>query len=82
MQTPDNPTPARPHRPDSPETPLLVSVPEAAHLLGIGKTIAWDMVRSGELPKVKLRGRVLVPRTALERLAGAHETVGVDHSDM
>jgi len=54
------------------ETPLLVSVPAAAHLLGIGKSVAWDMIRTGELPKVRLRGRVLVPRSALERLAGMH----------
>lgn len=60
------------HEPVPQEAPLLVSVPEAARLLGIGKTVAWNMVNSGELPKVRLRGRVLVPRAALERLAGLH----------
>ncbi len=51
------------------EMPLLVSVPEAARLLGIGRTCAWDMVRNGELPIRRFRKRVLVPRVALEQLA-------------
>lgn len=52
------------------DTPLLVAVPDAARLLGIGTTFAWEMVRAGDLPSVKLGRRVLVPRVALERLAG------------
>jgi excisionase family DNA binding protein len=62
------------------ETPLLVSVPEAARLLGVGTTFGWAMVRSGELPSVKLGRRVLVPRAALERLASAHEHGSDDHN--
>lgn len=54
---------------DSPDVPLLVAVPDAAHLLGIGATLAWDLVRSGDLPSVKLGRRVLVSRAALEQLA-------------
>lgn len=54
---------------DSPGIPLLVAVPEAARLLGIGSTLAWDLVRSGDLPSVKLGRRVLVSRAALEQLA-------------
>ncbi len=49
--------------------PLLIAVPDAAHLLGIGTTLAWDLVRAGEIPSVKLGRRVLVPRAALEHLA-------------
>ncbi len=52
-----------------PDTPLLLAVPDAAHLLGIGTTLAWDLVRSGDIPSVKLGRRVLVPRAGLERLA-------------
>jgi excisionase family DNA binding protein len=58
-------------RPATFETPLLVSVPEAARLLGIGSTLGWEMVRSGEMPSVRFGRRVLVPRAALERLATA-----------
>ena len=53
------------------DTPLLVSVPEAAHLLGIGLTFGWTMVRSGQLPTVRLGRRILVPRAVIEQLAHA-----------
>jgi excisionase family DNA binding protein len=70
-----------PHKTGSPwqrhldplETPLLVSVPEAARLLGVGTTFGWAMVRNGEIPSVRLGRRVLVPRAALEQLAGTHQ---------
>jgi excisionase family DNA binding protein len=55
------------------ESPLLVSVPEAARLLGVGTTFGWAMVRNGEIPSVRLGRRVLVPRAALEQLAGTHQ---------
>ena len=70
MQTPNKP---QQHGPDAREMPLLVSVPEAARLLGVGKTFAWALVRSGALPTVRLGKRVLIPRAALERLAGLRE---------
>ena len=50
--------------------PLLLSVPEAACLLGIGTTLCWEMVHSEQLPSIRLGRRVLVPRTAIEQLAG------------
>jgi len=53
--------------------PLLLPVPEAAHLLGIGTTLCWEMVHGGQLPSVRLGRRVLVPRVAVERLAYADE---------
>ncbi len=55
-----------------PDTALLVAVPDAARLLGIGATLAWDLVRAGDIPSVKLGRRVLVPRAALEHLAHPH----------
>jgi len=48
--------------------PLAYSVPEAARALGIGKTTAYEAVAAGEIPSIRIRGRVLVPRAALERL--------------
>jgi excisionase family DNA binding protein len=72
MHTPDKTGSPRPRRRAPLETPLLVSVPEAARLLGIGTTFGWAMVRSGDMPTVRLGRRVLVPRAALERLASTH----------
>jgi len=50
------------------EKSLAMSVPEAAKLLGISRLKAYEYCRRGELPSIRLGGRVLVPRQALERL--------------
>ena len=73
MHTPHKTGSAWQRRLDPLETPLLVSVPEAARLLGVGTTFGWAMVRNGEIPSVRLGRRVLVPRAALEQLAGTHQ---------
>lgn len=71
--TTPHPTPPSQHPPiNLSDTPLLVAVPDAARLLGIGTTLAWDLVRAGDIPSVKLGRRVLVPRAALEYLAHSH----------
>lgn len=57
---------------DPADAPLLVAVPDAARLLGIGTTFAWELVRAGDIPSVKLGRRVLVPRAALQCLAGSY----------
>lgn len=64
------------HQVTATDRPLLVSVPEAAHLLGIGLTYGWTMVRSGQLPTVRLGRRILVPRAAIEQLAHATSAAG------
>jgi excisionase family DNA binding protein len=43
-----------------------LKVEEAAKLLGISRNTAYDAVKSGQLPTVKI-GR-LVPKAALERM--------------
>lgn len=47
--------------------PLLVSVPEAARLLGIGLTFTWELVHRGQRPTIRLGRRVLVSRQLLEQ---------------
>ncbi len=46
---------------------LTVSVDEAAKLLGISRNLAYDLVREGRLPHVRLGRRILVPRFGLEQ---------------
>jgi excisionase family DNA binding protein len=49
-----------------------LTVAEAAKVLGIGRGSAYEAVKRGELPVVRLGKRLVVPRAALERLlAGA-----------
>lgn len=45
---------------------LTYSVPEAARAIGISRSNAYDLVQRGLIPSVRLRGRVLVPRHAIE----------------
>jgi excisionase family DNA binding protein len=47
---------------------LAISVPEAARVLGIGRNTAYVAARSGELPSVKIGGRVVVPVRRLRAL--------------
>ena len=45
---------------------LLLTVEEAARRLGIGRSLAWRLVRSGELPSVRLGRLVRVPERTLQ----------------
>ena len=50
-----------------------VSVEEAAIQLGVGRSLAWSLVREGKLRSVRAGHRVLVPLSALDEfLAGEH----------
>jgi len=47
---------------------ITLTVEEAAALLGISRAHAYELVRRGELPRLRLGRRVVVPRKALEQL--------------
>ena len=47
------------------ERPLLLKVPEAAHLLGLSPAKTWQEVWAGRLPSVRFGKSVRVPRAAL-----------------
>jgi excisionase family DNA binding protein len=47
------------------ENRLVVSVTEAAELLGISRGLAYELARTGELPSLRLGRRLVVPRAAL-----------------
>lgn len=50
---------------------LTYTVEEAGALLGIGRNSAYEGVKSGDIPSIRIGNRILVPRTALEaKLAG------------
>ena len=50
------------------EERLAVSVPEAAKMLGLGRTSTWMLVRQGTLRSVRINKRVLIPRSAIEAI--------------
>ena len=49
--------------------PATYSVPEAARLLGISRSAAFEAARRGDLPgAIKIGHRVVVSRSVLERV--------------
>lgn len=52
---------------------LVLDVVEAASLLGIGKNQAYEAVRRGELPSLRVGRRILVPVPALLELLGIND---------
>lgn len=55
---------------DSPK-PATFTVCQAAKVLGIGRSLAYEAAARGELPTVRIGTRILVPRLALEEFLSA-----------
>ena len=43
------------------ELPLMLSVPDVAEVLGIGRANAYELVRSEGFPAIKIGSRIIVP---------------------
>jgi len=58
--------------------PLVVSVEEAGEMLGICRSHAYELVRMGVIPSVRLGRRIVVPVAALAALVAveARATAG------
>jgi excisionase family DNA binding protein len=52
--------------------PLTITVEQAAQVLGIGRSTAYELVRSGDLACIRLRRRIVIP------VAHLAERLGVD----
>ncbi len=50
---------------------LTMTVEEAAKALRIGRSLAYELARRGELPTIRLGKRLLVPKAGLDRMLGA-----------
>lgn len=44
------------------------SVTDVAHIFGVTPSHVWRLCQRGEIPSVRLGGRILIPREAVERL--------------
>lgn len=52
-------------------TKLTVSVwPEAGRALGLGRNATYDGVKRGDIPSLKIGGRIVVPTATLRRMLG------------
>lgn len=45
-----------------------ITVEEAARRLGIGRSLAYSLIREGALPHLRLGSRIVIPVSALQRL--------------
>jgi excisionase family DNA binding protein len=50
---------------ERPDIRRTYSVEEAAAILGISRTTAYECVKSKQLPALRFRGRIVVPAAAL-----------------
>ena len=50
------------------ESRKTLTVDETASALGISRNAAYEGVRRGEIPSIRVGRRLLVPRPALERM--------------
>lgn len=50
----------------SDQGPRTITVERAGQLLGISRGLAYDLVRRGEIPSIRLGRRVVVPVTAID----------------
>ena len=46
---------------------LVLTVEQAAEILGISRPTAYLAIRTGEIPHIRIGRRILIPRAALER---------------
>jgi len=51
---------------------MTLTVNETAERLGIGRNQAYEAVKRGEIPVVRIGRRLLVPMAALDRLMNAN----------
>ena len=64
---------------DQPSSEDAYDVPEAGRRLGIGRNLAYALVRSGEIPSIRLGARrIVVPRHALDAMLRGERKVGDD----
>jgi excisionase family DNA binding protein len=55
------------------EAPDVMRVDDVARVLGIGLTTAYEAVRCGQIPSVRVGRRFLVPKAALARLLAVRD---------
>ncbi|RZU72026.1 AlpA family transcriptional regulator [Micromonospora kangleipakensis] len=49
-------------------TPRVLRVEEAARALGIGRSLTYDLIRSGQLRSFKVGSRRLIPAAAIDEV--------------
>lgn len=45
---------------------MLYPITDAAHMLGIGRTVVYELMNEGRIRSVRIRQRRLIPKEALD----------------
>ena len=56
--------------------PELLTVTEAAKVLRIGRTAAYEALRCGRIPAIRIGRRVLIPKVVLQDMIAAAALTG------
>ena len=59
---------------------LAYSVPESGELLGISRASAYQAVRTGQIPSIRVGRRILVPREQFDKLLRGESRPSPDDS--
>lgn len=63
------------------QEPQTFTVEQAGRLLGVGRSLAYEAARTGQIPVIRVGKRLLVPKSALFRmLAAAESSPGVERT--
>lgn len=54
----------------APVQPLTLTVEQAATVLGVARSTAYELVRAGDIDSIRLRRRIVVPVAHLARRLG------------
>ena len=57
---------------------LLLKPVEVAEILGVSRTTAYDLIRSGDLPAIRVRGHLRVPLASVRQWVEGK--TGADHT--
>ncbi len=49
------------------ERPQVLTVPEVAEILRVGRNLVYRMIERGEIPAIRVGRKIRVPRLALDR---------------
>jgi excisionase family DNA binding protein len=50
--------------------PLTLTVEQTAKLLGIGRSTAYELIRTGDIPSLRLGRRIVVPACQVQAMLG------------
>ena len=55
-----------------------LTVEEAAKIMGLGRSAAYQAARNGQLPAIKIGGRYLISKIGLEKLLSGEKVQAAD----